>query len=64
MISKGNFIVIKDLYAKGHSIREIARLLKINRRTVAKKVRDVEYKHGSRVLTKPSILEPYKCYIY
>ena len=63
MISKGNFIVIKDLYAKGHSIREIARLLKINRRTVAKKVRDVEYKHGSRVLTKPSILEPYKCYI-
>jgi len=64
MISKGNFIVIKDLYAKGHSIREIARLLNINRRTVAKKVRDAEYQRGSaRVLTKPSILEPYKCYI-
>jgi transposase len=64
MISKGDFIVIKDLYAKGHSIREIARLLKINRRTVAKKLRDTEYQNGSaRVLTKPSILEPYKDYI-
>ena len=29
MISKGDFIVIQDLDVKGHSIRDIARLLQI-----------------------------------
>lgn len=64
MISKSDFIVIKDLFAKGNSIREIARLLKINRRTVAKKLAEVEYhKASTRILKKASILEPYKSYI-
>ena len=31
MISKGDFIVIQDLHAKGHSVKEIARLMNINR---------------------------------
>lgn len=43
MISKGDFIVIQDLQAKGHSIRAIARLIKINRRTVSKKLNESEY---------------------
>lgn len=64
MISKGDCIVIKDLYAKGKSIRKIAELLKINRRTVAKKLQDDGYQEAvSRIIKKPSILEPYKDYI-
>ena len=43
MISKGDFIVIHDLYAKGHSIREIARLMKLNQRTVRRKLQELEY---------------------
>jgi transposase len=64
MISKGDFIVIEDLHSKGYSIRYIAKLLKINRRTVTKKLKETQY-HGaaSRKITKPSILEPYKSYI-
>ncbi len=64
MISKGDFIVIQDLHAKGHSIREIARLMKINRRTVSKKLKESEYQPPAlRNITKLSILEPYKQYI-
>lgn len=64
MISKGDFIVIKDLFSKGHSIRDIARLLKIHRNTVTKKLSEAEYhKAAPRVPTRPSILEPYKNYI-
>ena len=64
MISKGDYIVIKDLFSKGKSIREIAKLLKIHRSTVTKKLQEAEYQEAaSRVLTKPSILEPYKAYI-
>ena len=64
MISKGDYIVIHDLYAQGKSIREIARLLKIDRRTVSKKLQEVEYKGASsRTRTKASLLEPYKAYI-
>ena len=64
MISKGDFIVIKDLYSKGKSIRAIAKLLKINRRTIAKKLNEEKYNEAaSRRISKPSILEPYKDYI-
>ena len=64
MLSKSDYIVIKDLHAKGKSIRKIAELLKIHRSTVTKKLQEAEYQEAaSRVLTKPSILEPYKAYI-
>jgi len=64
MISKGDHLVIKDLYAKGKSIRKIAELLKINRRTVTKKLEEAEYHEAaSRILMKPSLLEPYKDYV-
>lgn len=64
MISKGDFIVIHDLYARGNSIREIARLMKLNRRTVRRKLQELEYQPpAKRNIVKPSILEPYKQYI-
>jgi transposase len=64
MISKGDFIVIHDLHAKGHSIREIARLLKLSRRTVSNKLKVTGYQApAKRMVTKPSLLEPYKKYI-
>ncbi len=63
MISKGDFIVIHDLYAKGNSIREIARLMKLNRRTVSRKLQELECQPpAKRNIIKPSILEPYKQY--
>jgi DNA-binding CsgD family transcriptional regulator len=34
MISKSEFIVIHDLKAKGYSLRKIAKLLNMDRRTV------------------------------
>ena len=43
MISKGEYIVIHDLFAKGYSIRKIAKLLKLDRKTVTRKLRDPEY---------------------
>lgn len=56
--------MIHELKAKGYSIRLIAKLLKIDRRTVSKKLTEADY-HGSlsRIIKKPSILEPYKLYI-
>lgn len=64
MISKGDFLMIKDLYAKGKSIRQIAKLLKIDRKTVAKKLHNCEHQEAApRTISKPSILEPHKKYI-
>jgi transposase len=64
MISKGDFLVIKDLFAKGNSKRQIAKLLKINRRTVTKKLQETEYSNPiSKTILRVSILEPYKAYI-
>jgi transposase len=64
MISKGDFLVIKDLYAKGKSIRQIAKLLKIDRKTVAKKLQEPAHQEiVPRTISKLSILEPYKKYI-
>lgn len=64
MISKGDFIVIHDLHKKGYSNRKIAKLLKIDRRTVAKKLRESSYQApASRVTKKLSLLDPYKKYV-
>lgn len=65
MISRSDYIVIHDLKAKGYSIRKIAKLLKLSRITVTKKLQGEEAKEPSscRVIKKPSILEPYKEHI-
>lgn len=62
MISKGDYIVIHDLYKKGKSIRAIGRLLKMDPRTVSKYLKQANYSKPSRVVA-PSILDPYKNYI-
>ena len=41
MISEGIFIVIHELYKQGNSIRAIARLLKMDRKTVKRKLENV-----------------------
>lgn len=63
MITKEDFIVIHSLYAKGHSISEIARLTKLNRRTVRRRLKDTELKPAARAVNKVSKLEPFKPYI-
>lgn len=64
MISKGDFLVIKELKARGYSNRRIAKMLKIDRKTVARKLSQDGYcEAASRIVGKPSILEPYKNYI-
>ncbi len=63
MISKGDYIVIQDLHKQGKSIREIARLLKINRRTVSKYIGKNSYVSKPSREVSPSLLEPYKAYI-
>lgn len=64
MISKGDFIVIHELYAKGYSIRKIAKMVKLDRKTVTRKLKESSYpKVIIRKVNKPSILEPYKEHI-
>ncbi len=63
MISKEDFIVIKALYKKGYSVRKIALITKLNRRTVTKRLKEEELKPSSRTVTKVSKLEAYKPYI-
>jgi len=62
MISKSEFIVIHDLFKKGYSIRKIAKLLKMDRKTVTRRLQNPEYQEI--IKEKPgSILDPYKPYI-
>jgi transposase len=63
MISKEDFIVIHTLYNKGNNISEIARLTKLDRKTIRKRLKQDELVKSSRVITRPSKLEPYKNYI-
>lgn len=63
MISRSDFIVIHDLYNKGYSIRKIARELKLDRKTVTRKLREAEYKANITRVAPLSKLEPYKAYI-
>lgn len=63
MISKEDFIVVKALKAKGHNISEIAKLMKLDRKTVRKRLNDPELLPATRKVVKPSKLEPYKSYI-
>lgn len=63
MISKEDFIVIHSLYAKGHNISEIARLTKLNRRTVRRRLKQPELQPSIRVTNTVSKLDAYKPYI-
>lgn len=63
MISKEDFIVIHSLFEKGHSISEISRLTKLDRKTVRKRLKEVELLPSTRVVNKISKLDPYKSYI-
>lgn len=64
MISKGDFIVIHEVKAKGYSNRKIAKMLKIDRKTVARLLKEDKYKEiVARTASRVSILEPYKPYI-
>ena len=63
MISEGIFIVIHELYKQGNSIRAIARLLKMDRKTVKRKLENVINKPIKRAVKTESKLEPYKEYI-
>lgn len=61
MITKGDYLLIKDLFARGMSISDIAKKLEIDRKTVRK------YLNGEAPTRKPrtrnSKLDPYKNYI-
>lgn len=64
MLSKGSYLVIKDLKSKGYSNRAIAKMLKIDRKTVSRWLQKSEYPEVvGKTVHKPSILEPYKAYI-
>ncbi len=64
MISKSEYIVIHDLFAKGYSIRKIAKMLKMDRKTVTRRLRSPEYQGVIvREQCKESLLEAYKPYI-
>lgn len=64
MISRSDFIVIHELKAKGYSIRNIAKMLKMSRVTVTKALQTRECPSANtRQVNKPSILDPYKGYI-
>jgi hypothetical protein len=38
MILKEDFIVVHELYKKGHSIRAISKMLNMNRRTISRQI--------------------------
>lgn len=63
MISKGEHIVIHELYAKGYSIRAIARILKIDRKTISRRLKETDYTKVERTFKGVSKLDPYKEYI-
>ena len=63
MVSKSEYIVIHDLFAKGYSIRKIAQMLKIDRKTVTRKLRAPEFQGMVRGRNKESLLDAYKPYI-
>lgn len=64
MLSRSDVVLIQELFDKGKSIRQIAKSLKLNRRTVSKYLAQKDYvKPAKRKIIKPSILKPYKSYI-
>jgi len=62
MITQEEFIVIHTLRTQGHSIRSIARITGIDRRTISKRLKEEEMK-PYKERNYPSKLDPYKPYI-
>jgi transposase len=62
MISKEEFVVIRTLHGQGISIRQIARILDLNRRTVTKRLSEKDLKPYKK-RTYPSKLDGFKDYI-
>ena len=63
MIKKEDFIVIHALKEKGHNISQIAKLTKLDRKTVRKRLLDGELIVTNRTSKTVSKLEAYKGYI-
>jgi transposase len=62
MITYEEFTVIHSLYAQGHSIRSIARITGMDRRTISKRLKEKEIKPYRQRLYS-SKLDPYKEYM-
>ncbi|WP_052297345.1 helix-turn-helix domain-containing protein [Hippea maritima] len=62
MISKEEFVVIHTLHSQGLSIRQISKILGLNRRTVSKRLKEEDLKPYSK-RSYPSKLDGYKDYI-
>jgi transposase len=62
VVSNEEFFMIHELYKRGNSIRNIAKILNIDRRTIAKRLKEVALLPVTRN-NKQSKLEPYKTYI-
>jgi len=63
MINKEDFIVIHSLKEKGLNISQIAKLIKLDRKTVRKRLQEPELVVTSRTSSTVSKLEAYKNYI-
>ncbi|WP_025209791.1 IS21 family transposase [Hippea sp. KM1] len=62
MISKEEFVVIHTLYSQGFSIRQISKILGLNRRTVSRRLKEEDLKLYPK-RSYPSKLNDYKGYI-
>lgn len=62
MITYEEFIMIHTLYKQGYSIRAIARITRLDRRTISKRLKEKELKPRKKVVYK-SKLDPFKEYI-
>lgn len=62
MITYEEFVMIHTLYKQGYSIRAIARITGLDRRTVAKRLKEKELQPRKKVVYK-SKLDPFKEYI-
>lgn len=62
MITEKDFIVLHELHKKGYSIRQIANLLKMDRKTVAKRLAEKELVTIDRN-SGPSKLDEYKAFL-
>jgi transposase len=63
MIRTEEFIVIHTLYKQGHSIRSISKIIKIDRRTISKRLKEEELK-PYKERKYPSKVDDYKGYIH
>ena len=62
MIDKEEYTVIHTLHKRGYSIRSIAKIVGLNRRTVSKRLKEDELQPYKKI-SYPSKLDPYKNHI-